>query len=159
MTTMLSVNEFWKKARELLMGLWNRKEREKVQWLERDEIWYDGVNALARSCRSDQEQRRFKWWEDNAVSLINRTRMTIWDYDIGSTKVNAEGKRHFIKSLKDMNEEGWDYSKRIQAIMRIANSWIRKGEDEEDVAIWMNECMLQDWDLNFKYEDWKYGRF
>ena len=79
MTSVLSTNEFWKTARELSMGLWNRKEREGVQWMEGDQIWYDGVSALAKLCRSDQEQRRFKYWEDMAVSLFNRTRMTLWD--------------------------------------------------------------------------------
>ena len=76
MTSVLSTNELWKTARELSMGLWNRKEREGVQWMERDQIWYDGVSALAKLCRSDQEQRRFKYWEDMAVSLFNRTRLS-----------------------------------------------------------------------------------
>ena len=159
MTSVLSTNEFWKTARELSMGLWNRKEREGVQWMERDQTWYNGVSALAKLCRSDQEQRRFKYWEDMAVSLFNRTRMTLWDWEVGKPKINAEAKRHFINSVRSMTEEDWDLYKRSQAITRIANYWIKKGEDEEDVSGWLSEQIHREWDLAFKYEDWKYGNF
>ena len=35
-----------------------------------------------------------------------------------------------------MTEEDWDLSKRSQAITRIANYWVKKGETEEDVSGW-----------------------
>ena len=159
MTNYLSVDDFWKTARELTMGLWNRLEKKGVQWMERDQTWYNGVSALAKLCRSDQEQRRFKYWEDMAVSLFNRTRMTLWDWEVGKPKINAEAKRHFINSVRSMTEEDWDLYKRSQAITRIANYWIKKGEDEEDVSGWLSEQIHREWDLAFKYEDWKYGNF
>ena len=141
------------------MGLWNRLEKKGVQWMERDQIWYDGVSALAKLCKSDQEQRRFKYWEDMAVGLFNRTRMTLWDWEVGKPKINAEAKRHFINGVRSMTEEDWDLYKRSRAITRIANSWIRKGEDERDVSGWLSEQIHREWDLDFKYEDWKYGDF
>ena len=141
------------------MGLWNRLEKKGVQWMERDQTWYNGVSALAKLCRSDQEQRRFKYWEDMAVSLFNRTRMTLWDWEVGKPKINAEAKRQFINSVRSMTEEDWDLYKRSQAITRIANYWIKKGEDEEDVSGWLSEQIHREWDLAFKYEDWKYGNF
>lgn len=159
MTNYLSVDDFWKTARELTMGLWNRLEKKGVQWMERDQIWYDGVSALAKLCRSDQEQRRFKYWEDMAVGLFNRTRMTLWDWEVGKPYINAEAKRHFINSVRSMTEEDWDLYKRSQAITRIANYWVKKGEDEEDVSGWLSEQIHREWDLAFKYEDWKYGDF
>ena len=159
MTNYLSVDDFWKTARELTMGLWNRLEKKGVQWMKRDQIWYDGVSTLAKLCKSDQEKRRFKYWEDTAVGLFDRTRMTLWDWEGNKPKINAEAKRHFINSVRNMTEEMWDYSKRIDAIARIADSWVRKAESEKDVSDWMSECMLRDWDLGLKYEDWKYGRF
>lgn len=160
MTSVLSVNEFWKKARELLVALWNRTEKRKVQWMERDWAWDEGMRDLARLCRSDQEQSRFKWMQEHALGLMNRTRVTITDYDDWpKVKLNAEGKAHFMKAVRDMNEERWNYSKRSDAISRIANYWVRKGEDEEDVSGWLSEQIHREWDLSFKYEDWKYGDF
>ena len=96
---------------------------------------------------------------NTAVGLFDRTRMTLWDWEEYKPKINAEAKRHFINGVRNMTEEMWDYSKRIDAIARIADSWVRKGESEKDVSDWMSECMLRDWDLGLKYEDWKYGRF
>ena len=159
MAKFLPVNEFWSMARSIMTRLWNRLEKKGVQWMERDQIWYNGVSALAKLCKSDQEQRRFKYWEDMAVALFNRTRMTIWDWEEYKPKINAEAKRHFINSVKRMTEEDWDSYKRSKAITRIADSWIRKGESEEDVSGWLGEQIQREWDLDFRYEDWKYGNF
>ena len=85
-----------------------------------------------------------------AVSLFNRTRMTLWDWEVGKPKINAEAKRHFINSVRSMTEEDWDSYKRSQAITRIANYWVKKGEDEEDVSGWLCEQIHREWDLAFK---------
>ena len=73
MAKFLPVDDFWKTARELTMGLWNRLEKKGVQWMERDQTWYDGVSALAKLCRSDQEQRRFKYWGSMGL-IVTRNR-------------------------------------------------------------------------------------
>ena len=64
--------------------------------------------------------------------------------------VDEQRAKEYRQGVKSMNEEDWDYHKRYKAVLRISDYWINKGEDPK---------IVDEWDLAFKYEDWKYGNF
>ena len=63
--------------------------------------------------------------------------------------------KEYRENVKTMDEEDWNYAKRVKAVLRISDYWINKGEDPKIVDEWLVECMNNDWSLDWKYEDFK----
>ena len=126
MAKFLPVNEFWSMASY------------------RDWEFKREMKDLAAFCRGDQEKKRFKFFEERAYALIGRY---MWK--------DEQRAKEYRENVKTMDEEDWNYAKRVKAVLRISDYWINKGEDPKIVDEWIVECMNNDWSLDWKYEDFK----
>ena len=143
MAKFLPVNEFWSMARSIMTRLWNRWAKVN-SWPKEDWEFERDMKDLAALCRGDQEKKRFKFFEERAYALIGRY---MWK--------DEQNAKQYRENVKTMNEEDWNYAKRVKAVLRISDYWINKGEDPKIVDEWIVECMNNDWSLDWKYEDFK----